>query len=401
MAAVFGRSRTVRIRVPLGEQEQVGILLMRILYVCTYYHRAMVFRDSMNYLEARGNSVLAFNAVAVGAKVDEKYTRIMDDKVVHKECFGKLDRFFFRRKQKKIREAIEKNVKLTDFDLIHSHTLFNGGWATYQLHKRYGIPYVVSVRNTDLNVFMKIPVFKSIARKILDNASGVLFLSEAYKEKLLSTCYRRSGREAVIGKCDVIPNGLEPYWLDHVSSGKESVHDPLELLCVGKVDKNKNMETTLKVVDQLNAAGLHTHLTVIGQVLDEAVKTMLDNGQNVSVIPYLTKEELIGYYRAADVFVMPSFKETFGRVYAEAMTQGVPVIYTRGQGFDGTFEDGAVGYSVKADDVDEIISSIRKIIENYGAISANCIDQCRIFNWHDISERLERLYERAIERTET
>ena len=74
---------------------------MKILYVCTYYHRAMVFRDSMNYLEERGHSVLAFNAVTEGAKIDDKYKKIMDHKVIHKECFGKLDRFFFLHKQKK------------------------------------------------------------------------------------------------------------------------------------------------------------------------------------------------------------------------------------------------------------------------------------------------------------
>jgi len=93
---------------------------------------------------------------------------------------------------------------------------------------------------------------------------------------------------------------------------------------------------------------------------------------------------------------MPSFKESFGRVYAEAMTQGMPVIYTRGQGFDGTFPDGTVGYGVKADDADEIESDVGKIIDHYREISRSCIDNCRIFNWNDISERLERLYRCSI-----
>lgn len=40
---------------------------------------------------------------------------------------------------------------------------------------------------------------------------------------------------------------------------------------------------------------------------------------------------------------MPSHKETFGLVYAEAMSQGLPIIYTKNQGFDGQFPDGYVG----------------------------------------------------------
>ena len=353
----------------------------------------MVFRDSMDYLEKRGHSVIAFNAVAKGAKIDDKYKSIMDEKVIHRECFNKNDRYLFQYKQWKIKRSIEQNLNINDFDIIHSHTLFNGGWASYQLHKKYNIPYVVTVRNTDINVFLKFSLFKIIARKIVDNAAGVVFLSEAYKKKFLKICYNNtSDCNKVLKKCDVIPNGLEPFWLDNIFKAKHSLHKPLELLCVGKIDKNKNIRTTLKVVEKLNSEKLLTHLTVIGQVLDESVKMLLDNSKNVNVVSYLKKEELINYYRNADIFVMPSVHESFGRVYAEAMTQGLPVIYTRGEGFDGFFSEGTVGYSVKADNVDEIANSVKMIISNYEPISKNCINQCHLFNWNDITGRLEKLY---------
>ncbi len=373
---------------------------MKILYLCTYYHRAMVFRDSMDYLEARGHQVKAFNAVVEGAKIDDKYKAIMDEKVVHSECFRPLDRYFFFRKQHKIMQSLEKNITVTDFDLIHSHTLLNGGWSAYRLHRKYGIPFVVSVRNTDMNVFLKIPFFKMLDSRIIRAASGVLFFSEAYRKQFLRECCREKDREMVLTKSDVIQNGLEPFWLENIGQARQSVHQPLELLCVGKIDRNKNIETTVKVVDRLNKKGTASHLTVIGQVLDEKVKNLLDNSENVSAISYLKKEELIQYYREADIFIMPSFKETFGRVYAEAMTQGVPVIYSRGQGFDGTFPGGTVGFDVRADNIDEITEAVERIIRDYARISANCVQLCKIFNWNDISERLEKLYERALYKNE-
>ncbi len=370
---------------------------MRILYVCTYYHKAMIFRDSMNYLEERGHTALAFNAAAKGTIVDEKFKSIMDDKVVHRECFRKIDRVFFHMKQWKIVNSIIKNVNIADFDIIHSHTLFNGGWATYLLYKKYGTPYVVSVRDTDLNVFLKIPIFKTIAKKVVNSASAVVFLSNAYQEDFLKLLYADQDCATIREKCEVIPNGVEPFWLDNIFEKKREIHNPLELLCVGKIDKRKNLGTTINVVKQLNEDGIEAHLTVIGQVLDENINSLLQNSKNTSVLPFMSKSELISIYRVADIFVMPSFTETFGRVYAEAMTQGLPVIYTRGQGFDGNFEEGTVGYSVKADDVEEIVTSIKKIIGNYKTISANCIDRCTVFNWEDISERLEQLYIKAIE----
>ena len=40
-------------------------------------------------------------------------------------------------------------------------------------------------------------------------------------------------------------------------------------------------------------------------------------------------------------FCLPSHAETFGLVYVEAMSQGLPIIY-EGQGFDKQFQDGEV-----------------------------------------------------------
>ncbi len=369
---------------------------MKILYICTYYHRAMVFRDSMNYLESMGNQVLAFNAVEKGAEISDKYKAIMDEKVVHCECFNKNDRYIYKYKQKKIEKAVCENVNLKEFDIIHSHTLFNGGWVAYQLKKKYGIPYIVSVRNTDINAFLKHNIFRGIARKIANDAAGILFLSDAYKKKFLLKCYSESETESILKKCYVIPNGLEPFWLDNIAEPRSKVQEPLSLLCVGKIDQNKNVERVLDVVVKLNERGIKTHFTVIGQVLDQKVLNLISDNKYVTVVPYLTKEELINYYRKNDIFVMPSFRESFGRVYAEAMTQGLPVIYTRGQGFDETFPRGLVGYDVSPADTEEIISAVLNIKNNYAEISQRCIENCRIFDWSVITGELQNMYENSI-----
>lgn len=372
-----------------------GEKFMRILYLCTYYHRAMVFRDSMNYLEKLGHEVTAFNAVAKGTTVDKKYQVIMDEKVVHQECFRFADRYLYFLKQKKIEKKLCSKMNISSFDVMHSHTLFNGGWVALQLNKKYGIPYVVSVRNTDLNAFLKYKIFKDIARKIVKNASAVMFLSEPYKNKFLNKCYSEEEQEQINKKCYVIPNGLEPFWLQNISAARNGIHTPLELLCVGKIDQNKNMEATVAVLNRLIEKGVNAHLTVIGQVIDEGVLDSLKAEAHVTVIPYLKKEQLIEHYKASDIFIMPSFKETFGRVYAEAMSQGMPVIYTRGQGFDETFSDGYIGYAVNPRSIEEITESVIKIIEQYPILSKRCVESCLVFNWEKIAEELQTMYLRA------
>lgn len=371
---------------------------MRILYVCTFYERAMIFRDAMNYLEQRGHSLTAFNAVPKGTVIDDKYKPIMDEKVIHRECFTRYDRYVFPIKQKKIKESIENNIDISRFDLIHSHTLFNGGWATYQLNRKYDIPYVVTVRNTDVNIFLKIPFFKMIAVKILDHASGVLFLSEPYRDKVLKQCFKKNDRERILKKCAVIPNGLEPFWIENINKPKK-ITSPVDLLYVGRVDRNKNIETTLKVLELLNEEGIDTRLTVVGQIMYDSAKQSLEQNVHTTVVPFMDKEELVRYYRNGDIFIMPSFHESFGRVYVEAMTQGTPVIYTRGEGFDNTFPEGTVGYSVKPDSIEEIAASVKRIIKDYPEISKNCIDNCRMFDWVMIAQQLEEFYTQAIAST--
>ena len=77
------------------------------------------------------------------------------------------------------------------------------------------------------------------------------------------------------------------------------------------------------------------------------------------------KDELLKEYRLNDIFVMPSKTETFGLVYAEAMSQGMPIIYTKNQGFDGQFCEGYVGYHVKYNDYRYIAKKISRIYSEY------------------------------------
>ena len=373
---------------------------MNILYLCTFYHRAMLFRDSMNMLESLGHNTLAFNAVAKGAKIDEKYVPIMDEKVVHEECFNYRDRYLYFYKQKKILKKLINRIDVRDFDVIHSHTLFNGGWVVNNIKKKQRIPYVVTVRNTDLNDFLRFPIFIPIARKITREANAIMFLSESYRIQFLNKVYGKSEEELKLinKKCHVIPNGLELFWLDNIGTAKDYYGGTIKLICVGKIDHNKNMKSIIDAMEILNEDGISTKLTVIGQVVDNDVLKFLKNTTNVELVPYQTKENLINYYRDSDIFVMPSFAESFGRVYAEAMTQGVPVIYTRNQGFDGFFMEGEVGYSVDSHSPSTIAEAIKSIINNYNSISTNCVNKCKVFNWTTIAKDLEEMYQNAVER---
>ena len=97
--------------------------------------------------------------------------------------------------------------------------------------------------------------------------------------------------------------------------------------------------------------------------------------------------------RQVDMLAVPSHTETFGLVYAEAMSQGLPVIYTRGQGFDGQFPEGTVGYSVDSHDAEEMAEKIVKVCERYDELSQDCADAVQRFRWDGIAREYRRIYE--------
>ena len=96
------------------------------------------------------------------------------------------------------------------------------------------------------------------------------------------------------------------------------------------------------------------------------------------------------------MFILPSFKETFGLVYAEAMSQGLPIIYSAGQGFDQQFKDGVVGYPVNNNDPQDIAVKIKEVINNYSEISKACVTKVYKFDWDKVSDNYIKVYQEIL-----
>lgn len=370
-----------------------------ILYICSFYHRAMIFKDCMDALIARGNDVKVFNATWKGDVVAKKYYSIMTESVIHKECYYKWERYIFFTKHYKIYKQMIRSYNILDFDILHAHNLFNGGIAAYFGNKKTGIPFIISVRASDISVFMNFAFFRELALKIVKEASGIQFISVKHKEKFLNDYVRQKDRASIEDKCFVSFNGLEEYWLENINKPKtlEKIRS-IKLLFVGKINKNKNILTTVEACKVLIDRGYNVYLTVVGKILDRTIANQLNDVSFVTTIDFKPKEELINIYRENDIFVMPSKNETLGRVYAEAMTQGLPVIYSKDQGFDGIFIDGEVGYAVPSNNPEFIADCVEKIIKNYQKMSNACIKESTRFDWKKISKEIECFYEKIMKK---
>lgn len=108
-------------------------------------------------------------------------------------------------------------------------------------------------------------------------------------------------------------------------------------------------------------------LCIVGQ---EAPQEYLDLQRelkldNVRLVGFRKKEELQGYYRAADLFVLPTREDIWGLVINEAMACGLPVITTDHcvAGLE-LVENGVNGYVVPTENVPALAEKIRAVLQN-------------------------------------
>lgn len=308
------------------------------------------------------------------------------------ECFKKWDRIVFDYKQRKIQMALEKEIHVSEFDVIHAYTLFTDGNSARQLSKKYGIPYVVAIRNTDVNDFFRLmPHLRKRGVEIMRDASAVFFLSESYRKQVFDKYIPENLKRDIQNKTHIIPNGIDDFWFENLYTDRDLSEierrieqKKIRLVYAGGIDQNKNIATTCKAIGLLKKEGWTVDFTVVGKIKDEKVFDEIKD--KVRYLPARPKEELIAEYRNADIFVMPSHHETFGLVYAEAMSQGLPVVYSKGQGFDGQFPEGVVGVAVDSGNPESVKKGIETDINNYSQIAQRCSASVKKYNWMTICQ---------------
>lgn len=74
--------------------------------------------------------------------------------------------------------------------------------------------------------------------------------------------------------------------------------------------------------------------------------------------------EMPDVYKGSDVFVLPSENETFGQVFIEAMSCGLPVIGTKVGGIPEIISDSYNGYLIRPNDSSILAQKIEKLIND-------------------------------------
>lgn len=372
---------------------------MKLLHICNAYsinelYKRLVYEISEHnihqdiFVPVRSASDIGMFDISNGTSLQVHYDFVL----------RKYHRLMFYTKIKDIMRSLQTKVDVADITMVHAHFLFSDGAVAFRLKEKYNIPYVVAVRNTDINFFFRYaPHLRNLGLTIMRRAEAIVFLSPAYRDFTFKKYIPIENHSELIRKSIVIPNGADDFWLDYQVAEPKVAGKSLNLLFVGEFTPNKNLLNVVQAVNILRKKNKNVKLTIAGGgglhsgKIHDAVEK-LDPGIFKYVGRIRNPDDLMQYYRQADILVVPSYKETFGIVYIEAMSQAMPFICSLGQGVDGYFNDNEPGRFVDPDDPKQIASNIEIIHENLSAYSENAIKHVGKFNWKSISDVYISIY---------
>ncbi len=148
-----------------------------------------------------------------------------------------------------------------------------------------------------------------------------------------------------------------------------SQNRPFELYFVGTMTTRKGLPFLMDVHKTLLARGLNIRLTLIGPIDDFATPT--EETPQYRYFPFLSHTELVKMHHDLDLFVFPSYLDSWGQVVVEAMACGSPVLVSDRTGAKDAVEKGG-GQVLPIDDLTAWVSAIeqfyhdRSLLEKIG-----------------------------------
>ena len=201
-------------------------------------------------------------------------------------------------------------------------------------------------------------------------------------------------------KIDAVEPGVDRGGLSMPDDGQS-----IRLLCVGSVIARKGHEDLLKALASLNE--LDWQLDCIGNIefdpglyhklQDFIVEHSLQG--RVTFHGSVDEEEISRFYHRANVFVLPSYYEGYGMVYAEAIVRGIPVIATTAGAIPKTVPRDC-GLLVEPGDVLALKTALESMIidkEKRAEIRQACIDNEPFFpSWNSSAMRFAESLEASL-----
>ncbi len=294
-------------------------------------------------------------------------------------------------------------VKNEHLDLLHVHYAIPHASAAYmakQILQSQGIyiPVVTTLHGTDITLVGKDPSYEPVVTFSINQSDGVTAVSEDLRKQTYE--YFK-----ITNEIDVIPNfiDLDKFKKQKKDHFKKAICPGGEALIVhiSNFRKVKRIPDVIKVFANIHAM-IPSKLLMIGDGPERAKAETLAKELNIEGdVRFLGKLEAIEeVLSVADLFLMPSEKESFGLAALEAMACEVPLISTDAGGLPELNIQGVTGFMSKVGDVDDMTRKALFVLDknNLPAFKENALKRAKEFDIANIRPLYEKVYQRVLEK---
>ena len=248
-----------------------------------------------------------------------------------------------------------------DFDLSIVFFSIPCGPVGACLNKRWGIPYIVSLRGGDVPGL--VPEVQLLHRFLAPFRRWVSKNAMAVVANSLSLAELAQAADPV--SVTVIPNGVDTQYYHPSGSSIKLKDAPLRLLLVGRFHRQKRIPKTLRWLAEAKREGVNLFTTIVGDGPErDAIRAVIEElkmSESVTVKGWLNKEELRREYQQADCYLNCSSYEGMPNTVLEAMSCGLPVIASDIPPHRHLVEHQVTGYLVDLDRPESLIDQLTEL----------------------------------------
>jgi len=304
------------------------------------------------------------------------------------------------------------------YDLIHSHYWLSGqvGWIAQE---RWGVPLVhtmhtmARVKNLTLaKGDSPEPAIREIGEEQVVEAADRLVANTHAEAKELIELYHADPKRVRVVHPGVDLEKFIPGDQTQARKDLGVAADAIVLLFVGRIQPLKAPDVLIKAAAEIlkHTPQLRSRMLIAicggpsGSGLDHPdslveLATSLGIADIVKFVPPTNREELVKWYQAATLCVVPSYSESFGLVAIEAQACGTPVIAARVGGLPTAVRDGISGVLIDGHDEKVWAKEILRVTSDenlQSRLAVGAIDHASHFGWEDTTDKLIEVYNEAI-----
>lgn len=293
-------------------------------------------------------------------------------------------------------------VQFEKLDLLHVHYAIPHASAAYMAKQilaedNISIPVITTLHGTDITLVGKDPSFEPVVTFSINQSDYVTAVSEDLKKDTYSHFNIKKDIKVIPNFIDLIK--FRKMKKDHF---KKAICPNGEKLIVhtSNFRKVKRVDDALRVFQGIINA-MPAKMLLIGDGPERANMEMLCRELDIcDDTRFLGKQEAIEeLLSVADLFIMPSEKESFGLAALEAMACEVPLISTNAGGLPELNINGKTGFLSDVGDIEDMTKNALFILqdENLTEFKQNALQRAKDFDISKILPQYEAVYNEVLD----